>query len=266
NLNMKLVSLNTNGLKNPEKITHLCSLFILLNFDIVLLQETFWDTETVKVCKTEWKGDIVYSNSSDGRKGVAILISPKFSKLINSESTDGEGRIAKINITLQDKIIDIFSIYAPNNYKDRILFFKFLSDDFVDISNQCIVGGDFNEVLDKNLDRGKNMHTVTVSSNYFNKFIADNNLIDSYRYINPNKRQFTRTQIRDGSPKLSRLDYILISTSLSNNCKYSYIQPTSSFVSDHNFMICILSFNSYERGPGLWIFNNQLLKNIDYVH
>ena len=55
----------------------------------------------------------------------------------------------------------------------------------------------------------------------------------------------------------SRLDYILISESLSNVIENFIIKPV--YRSDHSAVILELKFNSFERGRGLWKFNNSIL-------
>ena len=64
--------------------------------------------------------------------------------------------------------------------------------------------------------------------------------------------------------KQSRLDYILISESLSNVVENFTIKP--GYRSDHSAVILELKFNSFERGRGLWKFNNySLLTDKIYV-
>lgn len=54
-----------------------------------------------------------------------------------------------------------------------------------------------------------------------------------------------------------RLDYILISESLSNSIESYIFKP--GYRSDHSIVIVELKFNSFKRGHGLWKFNNSLL-------
>ena len=79
--------------------------------------------------------------------------------------------------------------------------------------------------------------------------------------LNPDKKIYTW---RKKTPlKQSRLDYILISESLSNVVENFIIKP--GYRSDHSAVILELKFNSFERGRGLWKFNNSLLTDKIYV-
>mgnify|MGYP003691480061 CR=1 FL=1 len=57
--------------------------------------------------------------------------------------------------------------------------------------------------------------------------------------------------------KQGRLDYILISQSLSNIVENFSIKP--GYRSDHSAVVMELKFNTFSRGHGLWKFNNSLL-------
>ena len=89
----------------------------------------------------------------------------------------------------------------------------------------------------------------------------DLQIVDNFRFLNPDKEIYTW---RKKTPlKQSRLDYILISESLSNVVENFTIKP--GYRSDHSAVILELKFNSFERGRGLWKFNNSLLTDKIYV-
>ena len=60
-----------------------------------------------------------------------------------------------------------------------------------------------------------------------------------------------------------RLDYILISESLSNIVEKLSIKP--GYRSDHSAVVIKLKFNKFTRGRGLWKFNNSLLTDKTYI-
>ena len=73
---VSLISINCNGLRTKSKLQNVFSNFNLRKFDIICLQETFWDDNFVtSFVKYQWDGDIYYSNSDElhHSKGVAIL-------------------------------------------------------------------------------------------------------------------------------------------------------------------------------------------------
>ena len=77
------ISLNCNGLCDSNKRNCIFSMCNDRFYDIICLQETFWNDLFVKRNKrdkTIWDGDIFYSNSGNNRQGVAILVSKKLKK------------------------------------------------------------------------------------------------------------------------------------------------------------------------------------------
>lgn len=89
----------------------------------------------------------------------------------------------------------------------------------------------------------------------------DLHLLDYFRILNPDKRAYTW---RKKKPlKQGRLDYILISESLSNSVESYSIKP--GYRSDHSIVTTELKFKTFKRGRGLWKFNNSLLSDMNYV-
>ena len=61
---------------------------------------------------------------------------------------DSFGRMCLVNTLHGDKCISFFNIYAPNNCKERVQFFKKIEKWIcVPNENELILGGDFNCVL-----------------------------------------------------------------------------------------------------------------------
>ena len=95
-----------------------------------------------------------------GKKGVAILIHPKFNKRddvkINHTNVDPQGRWVKIVITIGKEKYRIIGVYAPNNGKERITFFQEELHNIIESDNfvaENYVGGDYNCTMDTDLDR-----------------------------------------------------------------------------------------------------------------
>lgn len=93
------------------------------------------------------------------------------------------------------------------------------------------------------------------------ELMKDLQLVDYYRILNPSKKVFTwrkRNPLKQG-----RLDYILISESLSNMVETISIKP--GYRSDHSSVLLELKFNKFIRGRGLWKFNNSLLTDKTFI-
>ena len=127
-----------------------------------------------------------------------------------------------------------------------------------------MLGGDFNCVI-SSLDKrgGKPFNERKPSVVALHVFIKTNNLVDSWRFKNPDLCGFTWS-----NPSLkiqTRLDYLFVSKNLSSFFRECKIIP--SIHSDHSAVALNMSFDqsSPPRGPGFWKFNNSLLTDTTYV-
>ena len=95
-------------------------------------------------------------------------------------------------------------------------------------------------------------------------FLEENNLLDIWKIMNEDKRQFTWWRLNPVR-KQARLDFFLISDNISHFVTDTQIIP--GFCTDHSGTCILLKLILREgvRGPGYWKFNNTLLKDKDYV-
>ena len=93
------------------------------------------------------------------------------------------------------------------------------------------------------------------------EMIKENNLIDPFRYFNPNTKHYTWR--RKNPIKQARLDFFLISDTMLDLVQHSKIVP--GYKSDHSIVTLKLLLNKFTRGKGIWKFNCSLLKNIEYL-
>lgn len=87
-----------------------------------MLQETFWDETIIEDIKPLWEGNIFYSNSTNNRSGVAILVHKKWTHSVNFLKADDWGRMISIEINIENTKLNLMSIYAPNNCTQREIF------------------------------------------------------------------------------------------------------------------------------------------------
>ena len=74
---VSLVTLNVKGLRDKNKRFDIFQTLRNENFDIIALQETHCDTETLETWSEEWGGKSKWSTYSSDKAGVAFLFSPK---------------------------------------------------------------------------------------------------------------------------------------------------------------------------------------------
>ena len=259
-----VISLNCNGLSDLKKLNCIFALCNDRRYDIVCLQETFWNEtfiERVRRDKVLWNGDIFYSNGSNNRQGVAIMIGNKFKGLFNLVDKD-DGRFIHVQGKIGDKTVDVYNVYAPNNVSEKYNFFLKCKDK-VSIGEYVIFAGDFNTTLSP-LDRAsKTKHVNDKSVLALLDLMNQKQLYDIWRNRNLYSKHFSRKQIVEGFLTQSRIDYFLVSNEIKPYIKNVYYSDTS--FSDHCIVNMKLDFSDVERGPGVWIFNNSFLQDQIFV-
>ena len=116
-------------------------------------------------------------------------------------SEDQEGRFLLVNGTNGDKGVTLCNIYAssgPQTLQERRLFFGKLHkaiSAFKPDNSAIILGGDFNCVTDVNLDRSSVTSKVDSSAKRLKEAVNSFQLKDIWRHQNPDKKEFTFTQM-----------------------------------------------------------------------
>ena len=175
---------------------------------------------------------------------------------------DSAGNTLAILLNYEEKRILLECIYGPNTdspdfYSDNA--FKKIADWQPDYS---IFAGDFNVALDPQKDTKNYLHANNPQAREaLNEQIQQNNLVDIWRELNPDKKTFTWQKFNEN--KQSRLDYFLISASLLPFVVKADILP--SFCSDHSGITLEIDFTKFTRGRGFWKFNASLLSDPHYV-
>ncbi|MDG5490437.1 exodeoxyribonuclease III [Psychroserpens sp. SPM9] len=244
---MKIVSYNVNGIRaamNKGFIDWLKS----ANPDVICLQEIKAMKEQVDIEAIENAGYIYnywFSAQKKGYSGVAILskIEPKHVEYgTGIESMDFEGR----NLRIDFDSLSIMSMYLPSGTNDARLAHKFEYMNMIhqylnELRTECpnlIVLGDYNichEEIDIHNPKMKGVSGfLPEEREWLGDFIASG-FIDSYRYLHPDKQEFSWWSYRANSRannKGWRLDYAMVSEPLQENIKRSVIL-TEAVHSDH---------------------------------
>ena len=259
-----ILSLNVRGIRDQAKRR---SIFLYLkdhNSKIYFLQETYSQPEDEIIWKNEWGGEIFFSHGSRHSKGVCILLHPTVQNKIDYSFSDKAGRIVLITCVLNSLKLSLVNIYAPNSQSEQLDFLQNLNNCLIDKSeiSTLIVGGDWNCTLSK-ID--KIGGTIWKPTNYRNLILTTMDafdLVDIQRLRHPRLRKYS---YESKVLKLkSRIDFFLVAKNLTQHVKKSEIYP--SIAPDHRAIYISLSWTTEKsRGPGLWKFNNSLLKDEHYV-
>ena len=208
-----------------------------------------------------WDGKSIWQSGSNPRNsGVAIL----FSKPLNIEILKTEkhldGKLIKSLTKIENQIFQLINIYAPTIPKDRITYFQELQK-IIENRNNTILAGDFNMLEDIFLDKlgGNNSSTHLLGSEIITDIKNQNNLIDIWRKLNPDKRLYTYHN--PDKTIHTRLDTIYITDDIKT--KASKIYPFS--LSDHDGVTASFQIRELNpKGPGIWKFNTSILKHKNF--
>ena len=207
-----------------------------------------------------------FSHGSEHSKGVLILIKKSLEVELISVRSDKEGRFIFLEALVQDQKFLFVNIYAPNKSSEQTLFFDQIKDELdnsgIDDDCRIIIGGDFNVILDPDLDGFGGKPKLKESAKQIENICLLHDLVDIWKVRNPEIKRFTW---RQKTPLIQRrLDFWLADNALQEEIDQADIVP--SIKSDHS--VILLSINGIEEqrhGPSFWKFNASLLDHKNYV-
>jgi exonuclease III len=256
---LSIVSINARGLSTMtkfENINHLTK-----KNDIICIQETGWNDEKTNDLKKIWDGEFFYNNDPNRKKGVAILIRRGTIQKATVIFTDNIGRTLVVKVEGKEEEITICNIHAPNEDIERATFFKEM-DVLIENYNNPILIGDFNTVLERIDVEDYMVYRADVGRKELKKVMGKHRFIDLWRERNRVKREYSRRQMVNNVLKQSRIDLVLCNRHLGSFVTKVLYKMYSG--SDHDFLNVIIDYSGVERGPGVWVFNTELLKNDIY--
>ena len=262
--NLRLCTFNVNGLGQENKRIAVFKRLLKLKC-IVFLQETHSTYATEKLWKDEWGGNIEFNHFTSNSSGVAILFPPDMNYSTSYIDKDEAGRLLILKISIDDKEYVLANIYAPvrSQPKEQLNFISILKDKLAIVENEtCLLGGDFNFYMSKELDKLESMSNSNDNEPYRQEVIQlleTHNMVDIYRILHPHSRRYT-WHSRGLS---SRLDYWFTSEEILNSTKKIDIQP--GIFSDHSIVVLEFGHGNTEPGRGFWKFNCMLLHDKEYV-
>ena len=212
---LRLLSYNCRGLNDHVKRRRLLLWLKEQDVDIIFLQETFCTQKLEPFFRIEWSGSAFHciTNSSHSR-GVAILFSEKFKGQVLNSFSSNDGRILLLNVQINDDIVTLVSVYAPNIEMDKIEFYQRLQN-FIksnsDNMHNLIVAGDFNACLRKT-DRSTESRKMDKGDIALENLLKHSLLKDTWQIGKSSSPGFTYYDKKSGSS--SRIDYIFVSEEL----------------------------------------------------
>lgn len=235
---MKIISYNVNGIRAALKKDFIGWLKIA-NPDVICLQEIKAMKEQLDLSVFEDAGYVYnywFSAQKKGYSGVAILskIKPNHVEYgTGIESMDFEGR----NIRADFDGVSVMSMYLPSGTNAARLAHKFeYMDLFLQYVNtlkkefpNLVVLGDYNichEAIDIHNPKMKGVSGFLPEERAWMTDFVNNGFIDSFRYLNPEKQQYSWWSYRANSRannKGWRLDYAMVTNPLQEKIKRAVI-------------------------------------------
>ena len=199
-------------------------------------------------------GSIIFTHGCSNSRGVAILISNRFNGKILEINPAMDGRKLIIRVEIDSVVFAIMCLYAPN--VDNPNFFVDAFNEILKLEcDQYVIGGDYNLVLNSELD-SYNLKTNHVkSAQMIQDFMQNEGFCNVYRTLHNDDKRFT--YFRKNPLVGARLDMFLIPIGLMDMVES--VQILGNTLSDHSLIEMKLSLSNFKCGPGLWKLNNSLL-------
>ena len=259
---------NCRGLgSHSKRITVLNWLKRLYN-GIIYLQETHCTESHENSWRSIWKGEMFFSHGLSTARGVAILLPCDFDIVVDKVIKDKEGRFLMLVTTFNEQTLILANVYAPTKDKKekQLNFLNYVYDSLQEYSDKnVLLGGDFNVTLNPSFDKkGGTPEKTSKCAEIIFTMMENFNLIDVWRYMNPDSRRFTRREMSKNGLVQSRLDFWLVSNHILYDFCSQDISP--SIKSDHSIVHLELKIEKTQlRGRGFFKFNCSLLHDIAYV-
>ena len=255
---------NVNGLGNYSKRAQIFKFMEKKGADIYFIIDTRFSKDIENRVKEEWGSNVFFSSFSSQSRGVAIFFKKQLCAEVLNQQNDVSGNMLSLLVNFDSKNILFTALYGPNVddpefYKNKV--FNLIDEWEPDFA---VHGGDWNMVLNQNLDTKNYLHENNKNAkNEVKSKMEYFSLIDVWRELNPTLRTYSWTGKSTKPAKLARLDFFLVSNSLLPFIKNAKIEP--GILSDHSVSSIEIDFSNFQRGRGFWKFNNSLLKDPQYV-
>ena len=258
---LSIISLNCQGLGEQRKRRDVFHYLRQKQHCIYLLQDTHFDSKIERYVRAEWGYNCHFASKNSQSRGVAILFNNNFEYKIKKVYKDPDGNYIFASFSSMGKDFLLISVYGPN--RDDPEFYNEIEQYIKEVGfSHLIIAGDWNLVLDSNLDYHNYKHDNNVKARErVEDMIINLDLTDIWRDLNPDTRRYTWR--RTTPLQQSRLDFFLVSDTLVQfvedaDIKYGYR-------SDHSMIVLKMSFGTEIKRNTFWKMNNLLLKDKDYL-
>lgn len=259
-MSLSLLSFNARGLRNNLKRKAIFLFLKKFKCDFYFVQEAHNTSNDIRFWKSQWGRELWGAHKSEKAAGV-LALRGNFSGEIIAHESDLEGHFVIFVLSRNSKIFLVINIYGYNSRTENMSLFE-----VIDVKIETwlgkfpnayiILGGDFNVVLNNELDRFPTKRDNAFNS-YLKVFMEKYDLYDIFRAKSPLLKAFT-WRSKDMS-KQSRLDFWLISKTIPIDMARTKIHPAP--FSDHEIVTLNITLTPTSDIPRAvcWKLNNSLL-------
>ncbi|MBN3285380.1 YTX2 protein, partial [Polyodon spathula] len=262
---IQIATFNVNGCRSVDKRARLFHFITQKRVNVMFLQETHTDSMNESEWLSEWKGRGVFSHGSNVSAGVAVLFSPGLQIDILSVSEEIQGRLLKIETVFKGTEIVFINLYAPNEGREKVLFFKKLNQVLSNCNpaHMILVGGDCNCTEHFIMDRNHE-EPHPQSSKELSAVLKVQSLVDVWRNLYPRVKQYTWVKVNNNNQiSKARLDRLYCTKQNLNQIFKSNIIPT--MLSDHHCVLLTICLPSAAPSKSYWHFNTKLLEDKQFL-
>ena len=263
---INISSLNTKGIGDKIKRREIKEK--IGKDEILLIQESHGNTRLWE--RSLSKTESSHSTYNNAARGCTTLTNNE----LNQVYTDNSGRLCACYVKVNSFKILVINTYAPviNNtlaskreYRNLLTKIKGIVRQAQPTDN-ILLAGDFNVVIDENLDNlGQNptrAHDELATE--LLELMDELELYDAFRIVYPNKREFSFAPIGQNPNKIyRRLDYAFISYNLIDKLEDATYMNT--WASDHKILRLRINPTGIKQKKGLWRHNNQHNKDPEFI-
>lgn len=182
--------------------------------DVALLQEMHLEAKDFPHLHYSWVGGVYGSSAQAHKAGVITLLHKGLNCEVIHQQSDADGRWLQLILKIGDQTISFHNVYG-SNADSRDFFQRLKARMHSDSTVSRIVGGDLNVVVNNTEDQrgptgrlgGPRTHSSPLMS-----FLPNCQLLDSWRTLHPDGREFTHYSHPHNS--WSRIDCLLISQTM----------------------------------------------------
>ena len=177
---------------------------------------------------------VFFCHSSEHSRGVLTLVKERLDCQLKVCKQDELGRYVILKGLVQGQPFIFANIYAPNKVNEQCIFYDEIRNELAEVEadadHRIIIGGDFNVILDPDLDGSGGKPKLKESCKNLENLCSAFDLIDIWRIRNPGAKRFSW---RQKNPTIQRrLDYWLIANSIQEEVEKVDIIP--AIRSDHS--------------------------------